>query len=369
MLGYQQPRIINSGARGDGSIVISHSEYMGEVTTHPTTPGVFAVASYNINPGNAKTFPWLAQVACNFQEYSIEGMAFHFKSMSADALNSTNTALGTVIMATQYDPTAANPQSKQEMENCEFAQSTKPSISMTHFIETSKRQTPLSNLYVLPDGVTATGDERFYNFAQFNIATQGGQAANINLGELWVSYTIKLYKPQLYDALGKDVQWFSFNIQNGNATTCASSTYPLGQVDMSKPTVVTAGASFNPKSTFYPTAHNINNGNILLPGITTPKSYFVNIAWGSTVTATFTLGVFTSINCELSNSVFFGGGTVTLGPQNNLINTTQCQMSFVLNVDAQSATGKDFGFMWNQNPTIPALSGMTINIMEIPLSK
>jgi len=107
----------------------------------------------------------------------------------------------------------------------------------------------------------------------------------------------------------------------------------------------------------------------MLPGITTPKSYFVNIAWGSTDKATLTLGVFTSINCELSNSVFFGSGTVALGPQNNLVNTSQCQMSFVLNVDAQSATGKDFGFIWNNNPTIPALSGITINIMEIPLSK
>lgn len=55
--------------------------------------------------------------------------------MSADALNSVNTALGQVIMATDYN--AANPPfgQKSEMENYEFGQSCKPSESQIHPIE------------------------------------------------------------------------------------------------------------------------------------------------------------------------------------------------------------------------------------------
>ena len=59
---------------------------------------VFKIDSYLINAANPKTFPWLSQIAANYEQYDIEGMVF-----SADALNSTKTALGTVMMATQYD--------------------------------------------------------------------------------------------------------------------------------------------------------------------------------------------------------------------------------------------------------------------------
>ena len=62
-------------------------------------------------------------------------MLFEFRTMSADALNSVNTALGQVIMATDYN--AANPPfgQKSEMENYEFGQSCKPSESQIHPIE------------------------------------------------------------------------------------------------------------------------------------------------------------------------------------------------------------------------------------------
>lgn len=59
----------------------------------------------------------------------IEGMYLEYRTMSADALNSTNTALGQVIMSAQYN--AGNPDftNKQEMENYEGGVSVKPSQS------------------------------------------------------------------------------------------------------------------------------------------------------------------------------------------------------------------------------------------------
>ena len=67
--------------------------------------------------------------------------------MSADALNSVNTALGQVIMATDYN--AANPPfaQKSEMENYEYGQSAKPSESAIHPIECARLQTTISELY------------------------------------------------------------------------------------------------------------------------------------------------------------------------------------------------------------------------------
>jgi hypothetical protein len=39
-------------------------------------------------------FPWLSNIAQNFESYKLRGLVFEFKSMSGDALTSTNTALG-----------------------------------------------------------------------------------------------------------------------------------------------------------------------------------------------------------------------------------------------------------------------------------
>lgn len=49
---------------------------------------------YSVNPGQQVSYPWLSTIAANFESYRIIGQLYEFKTMSADALNSTNTALG-----------------------------------------------------------------------------------------------------------------------------------------------------------------------------------------------------------------------------------------------------------------------------------
>ena len=94
-----------------------------------STANTFKLDSYMINPTDVNTFPWLNEIARCYQEWIPHGIVFIYKTMSADALNSVNTALGTVIMATNYNATQPNYASKAEMENSEFSRSIKPSIS------------------------------------------------------------------------------------------------------------------------------------------------------------------------------------------------------------------------------------------------
>lgn len=56
--------------------------------------GTFNYSTWQLNPGQKSLFPWLAGIASNFESYKFHGLVFEYKSMSADALNSTNTALG-----------------------------------------------------------------------------------------------------------------------------------------------------------------------------------------------------------------------------------------------------------------------------------
>lgn len=174
---------------------VKHREYIGDVVS-AAVANTFKIETYEINPAVSATFPWLSSVAANYEEYRIHGMIFEFKTMSADALNSTNTALGQVIMATQYNPLAQDFANKQQMENYEFGVSTKPSNSVIHAVECQPSETPVPQLYCRISNVSGS-DLRLYDFGKFSIATNGLQGTNVNLGELWVSYDIELYKPRL----------------------------------------------------------------------------------------------------------------------------------------------------------------------------
>lgn len=185
---------VPSFAHGDNHVRIRHREYLGDVITS-ATPNTFNLNSFSINPGISGTFPWLSGVVgSNFQQYRINGMVFEYRSMSADALNSTNTALGTVVMATDYDSKDAPFGSKQQMENTEFGVSCKPSSCMIHGIECARSQTSVSELYVRAVPVPSGADIRLYDMGTFYIATAGFQAASVNIGELWVSYDITFFK-------------------------------------------------------------------------------------------------------------------------------------------------------------------------------
>lgn len=177
----------------DRCTIISHREFISDVRGSTA----FKIDSYNINPSNSALFPWLSGLAQNYEQWVVQGMIFEFKTTCATAVASTNTALGTVVLATQYNSLAQQFNSKVQMENYEFAQSSVPSASIMHPIECDPTQTAGQGLfYIDNDGYNANADPRLYNIGKFNIATVGMQAA-ATIGELWVTYKICLLKPKL----------------------------------------------------------------------------------------------------------------------------------------------------------------------------
>jgi len=184
--------------------VIAHREYIGDLITSPT-PGAFLNRTFSINPGQLETFPWLSTIAQNYEQYKIHGMVFYFKTTSGESVASTNTALGTVIMATDYNVNAVPYASKSEMENSQFAQSLKPSISAMHGVECAPSELPLKNYYVRTGAIGASDSLKWYDTANFQIATQGFQAASVNIGEIWVTYIVEFFKPQIPRTFGGDI--------------------------------------------------------------------------------------------------------------------------------------------------------------------
>jgi hypothetical protein len=202
---------------GSGSIRVKHREYLQDISCEAVD---FKIQKFTINPGLEGTFPWMSRVANNFQEYELHGMVFHFKTMSAESVGSTNTALGSVILATLYDVEAPDFSTKREMESTEFCSSSVPSQNCLHAIECAHDESVLNKLYVRSESSGQTGDMRWHDFCNVFVATVGMQAASV-IGELWVTYDVTFRKPRLETPLYGSLMfahWYSDTVNTGPAS-------------------------------------------------------------------------------------------------------------------------------------------------------
>lgn len=330
---------VPSFQKGNRKITVSHREFVTDIFSSTS----FAVTSYAINPGNPNVFPWLSNVAESFQQYKFRGLIFEFVSSSADALNSINTALGTVIAATNYNANQPAYASKQEMEASEFSCRTKPSTDVIHPIECAATDTPISHLYVRTGPIPSGQDGRLYDLGNFQLATVGMQQSAVNIGELWVSYEVELYKPRLV-AIGGYAFSDDWGYRSGSAYTNAD---PFNTAGLTVPVVGGLGTTVNNTVLTFPTS--INNG-----------CYKVQCSWVGSSTAQ-TIVTPTLSGCSLNTNYKYGGvvgtGTVTatLAVMEVYININTAGSSATLTFSGLTlpSSGTAFELVILPAPTIP----------------
>jgi hypothetical protein len=283
---------------GSSTITESKREFLGYVKGST----LFEVTSYPINPGQSQTFPWLAAMASLFEEYRLHGVVFEFVSQSATAIGSTNTALGNVIMATEYD--SANPpfSSSREMMATLFCNSGVPSANLLHAVECAPRSSVTNSCYVR-SGPPITGtDIRLYDWGNFQFATEGMQAVS-TIGALWVSYQITFSKPIL-------------GISGGFVPTQLFDLHGMSGGMMADP------RSRGPPEGFFPLDFfNGGTSNILLPDARVGEVYGLNLvlySGGGLVTGSLfpqNINVTTQLISASDTGVYRGCWTVfTVGP-------------------------------------------------------
>lgn len=188
-----QPPKFSSGKRGTRII---EREFIADITSGVLSSGssVFTNTNYPINVTDVDTFPWLSTIAQQYDQWEPHGIVFEYVSTSS-SYNGTNQALGTVIMATDYDVTDPLYASKQVMENADYSCSTRPAENLVHGIECDPEERPTKVFY------TGSNQVSFSKLGNFQLATVGCSAANVKLGELWISYDITFYKKQLVNPI------------------------------------------------------------------------------------------------------------------------------------------------------------------------
>jgi len=280
--------------------VIAHREYLGEING---TSG-FQNRTFPLNPGVSTTFPWLATIAQNYQQYKFHGIIFEFKPLITDFV--TSGAPGVVVMATNYNSDAPPYSTKQDMENSEYAVSVKPTCGLIHGIECDITQTVLPQLYVRTGAVSANQDLKTYDQGLFQFASQANPVQL--LGELWVSYVVEFFKPVLPVDIGGNV--LSAHIERASITGAS----PFGTVG-----VLNIGDLFT----------LVTSTSIIFPAM--PSNYYlVQLYWTGSIQSVNVRppNTYTFVNAAFSTQ--YNGANKATAPEGGAVTAARISDVFIL---------------------------------------
>lgn len=204
-----------------GALSVLKEEYIGDVLATAD----FVNDSFQLNPGDPGLFPWLSQIAQNYEEYEFQQLIFFYKSVASDTTIITSTAsssnLGTVIMAVNYNASAPSFTNKDDMMSYCDAKNGKITENIAFGVECDRMKKALGGLlYIAPNGSVPVGeDPKLYNAGTFQIATNQCQSVGGQIGELWVSYNCILRKPKLSVTKGAAQPISTLQVKGKNTLT------------------------------------------------------------------------------------------------------------------------------------------------------
>jgi len=315
--------------------VIVYREYVGPVYSSQN----FTTKGYALNPGLATTFPYLSTMARMYSQYRLDGCIFQFRSDLADSSTTFN-QVGEVAMCTQYDPDAPAPTSFQQVLNSEYAWCDKGSKSFLHMVECDPKQSSSAVKMVRTGAVTQ--DLRFSDVGNVYISTAGFPADNVLIGQLWVTYKVSLFKPNMQ---------YGSNGRTGHAYVYAASTV----------NIFFNGLQNKPGSTL-PLTMGSTGYQLKMPKVA--GNYMMVLVCNSTGTISSGFGAVSfGSDCSAINWFSGGSGGSSISSQLYALTGSACFTAFAFSYTANGqTTGADLTFA-----SLPNSSGTTAIGMDIYL--
>lgn len=325
LIGASKSAVPSATFGDDGTMIrVKRREFLGDVLTSGVA-GAFKNYAYAINPGLASTFPFLSQLASNYEEYCFDGLVFEFITSASPYISTS--ALGTVIASMEYNAASPVFSSKFTMENSSAAVSTRLDKSLMYGVECASGSNA-QNCYYVRAG-TSTIPLTSTDLGNFQIAVAPGvgvPTASV-VGELWVTYDVALKRPVLYPARVGSLSYY--------ATACSASA-PAG-------TAVTTTSSGRLSGATVTTA-SANNLAWTLPGVI---GDVVQLTWTYVGTANVTAApTYAHSGCEarlgllgdftVSNAISPSGTSVTRATLTALIRMTSTSATVICTFSANS---------------------------------
>lgn len=212
----RNPRIVHAK---NGSVSVSHCELIGDVNG---SVGL-SVSKYDINAGLLAMFPWLSNMASNYESYRFKRLRFRYSPACSTAQK------GYVYLTTEFDPSDPVPDDEKQLaafQGCVYG-----SVWTPHMYNcTPKNLHKRSSYYVRIGSLSAGADLGLYDTGYLVVATTGN-ADNSLIGKLWVEYDVELSTPQLNSpAVGRALSalfsgaddFATVPVKTGNAPLTAS---------------------------------------------------------------------------------------------------------------------------------------------------
>jgi len=189
-----KPRWSMNGER----MVIHHREYVGAIETD--SDNIFAYDAYPIDVSNAHSFPWLAGVAQNFEDFQMESFAVEVVPSCG-----TNTS-GNLILSVDFD--AHDPddnETKQTLMQIEDAIQT-PIWQGARYVAKPQNLRKFSRDRFVAQPSDSTADARFTSVGVVYVATTPTNLLNANvgvppyptasIGDVFFDYKVSFATPQ-----------------------------------------------------------------------------------------------------------------------------------------------------------------------------
>lgn len=174
---------------------VTHRESLGTILSPGT--GFTVSKAIAVNPGLPASFPWLSNIAQQYETYKFKKIRYCYETRSSTA-NS-----GVVIMVTNYDASESAFTSTQQAENYRGATVGQPWISFCHDL-TKASMNDYNRHYNRAGAQVAGTDIKTYDVGNFSLLLSGVSiAAGQLLGELYVEYTVDLFDPRVQVPIGQ----------------------------------------------------------------------------------------------------------------------------------------------------------------------
>jgi len=187
------PKYKGNPFRRGGFVDVSHRELVGPIVGSVG----FATGYYIINPGLplgqnslvGSCFTWLPPLASRFEKYEFLSLSFEYETDC-----STGTS-GSFYMAVDFDQYDASPATNAALMSMEGAVRS-PSWNRCQYTCAPHNLCDRGFLYLRGGVAPAVSDFKTYDLGYLSIATSGQPNTN-EIGQLYVTYTVRLSNPQL----------------------------------------------------------------------------------------------------------------------------------------------------------------------------
>jgi hypothetical protein len=175
--------------RSDG-VNITHREFLGNLAN--TNGFSQPLTVYPLNPGIPTTFPWLSNIAAQYDQYRFRSLRFLYITRCATIQS------GSVILAPDYDASDPPPISEVQITTYKDVVEDVPwrNIVCTLSIPDLHAMGPRKFVRTF---VVSFADIKTYDCGNLFIATVGTDTNA--LGKIWVEYSVELYAPTLQPTL------------------------------------------------------------------------------------------------------------------------------------------------------------------------